>query len=252
MPSVAVTGAVCRQQTRLLLVWLAFMLLPAAAHAAAGGGDSTAGRGEVYSLGLSECSAMSLTGSVTSARCALAELEDPVERRTQFSQVITGLIGLYQLHGCEWALPALQQVYAFPDSPDLHFGYSTDGRLGLRLEPMQLRNPAFTDYTLLLCTLSSLSALDVTAIVSNPITIRLLDGTEVEAQHLTPEHELWRELGRLASTFEPPVALPAGAAIAFKQVLAVPGLSSGGIAEVSLEWGRYTITVPYYENEVEQ
>jgi hypothetical protein len=190
---------------------------------------------------------------LVSARTALGELateEEASERRLRCAAAISALVGLYQLHGCRWALPSLRAVYDHPDCPDLHLGYSADGRISVRIEPLDLHNPAFENYTILLCTMRSNSALDLTADQVGVLTVELLDQTQLTAQPLSAQHELWPQLDRLAHTFKAPAALPSGAGIGFKQLFAVSRLNRDRISAVSLRWGDYQLTVPYYENEV--
>lgn len=190
---------------------------------------------------------------LSSARVALDELqtvEEASERRLRCAAAISALVGLYQLHGCLWALPALRTVYKHRDCPDLHVGYSEDGRIRIRLEPLELRNPAFNGYTVYLCTLQSNTALDLTAEEQGALTVYLTDQAQLSAVSVNPQHELWPALDRIAHTFAAPAALPSGAGIAYKQLFAVPRLSRDRISAVSLWWGDYQLTVPYYENEV--
>jgi hypothetical protein len=203
----------------------------------------------VYQPGPAEYSVVALLGSAQVALSELATLTDADERRLRCSSAISALTGLYQLHGCEWALPALRAVYRHPECPDLHLGYTRDGRVSLRLEPLELRNPAFEQYTVYLCTLESNTALDLAAADSGPLTFEQRDGTQVSAQSLSPGHELWPHLDRLAHTFLAPAALPSGSGIAYKQLFAVPQLSRERISAVSLLWGAYEFELPYYENE---
>jgi len=206
-------------------------------------------RGSGYEPRLAEYSAVTLLSSARVALSELAVLTEASERRLRCSAAVSSLTALYQLHGCEWALPALRDVCRHPDCPDLHLGYTSDGRVGLRLEPLELRNPVFEQYTVYLCTLQSNTALDLTAAEAGPLTVQLRDGSQISAQPLSPEHELWPQLDRLIHTFQPPAALPSGAGIAYKQLFAVPRLSRERISAVSLLWGAYEFEVPYYENE---
>jgi len=202
-----------------------------------------------YQPGPAEYSAAALLGSARVALSELAVQTDAGERRLRCSAAISALTGLYQLHGCEWARPALRSVYHHPECPDLHLGYTRDGRVCLRLEPLELRNPVFEQYTVYLCTLESNTALDLSAADSGPLILELRDGTQVSAQSLAPEHELWPHLDRLAHTFQAPAELPSSSGIAYKQLFAVPQLSRERISAVSLLWGAYEFELPYYENE---
>lgn len=190
---------------------------------------------------------------LATARAALTELESEAEvseRRIKCATAVTALVRLYQLHGCEWALEPLLEVYAHPDCPDLHLGYSADGRLELRLEPLELLNPAFADHTVYLCTLSSHTALDLSGSRDSTLTITLLTGERLTAQQLSRQHVLWPQLERLADTFEPPPYLLSGGGLGFKQLFALPDLCPDRISTVSLGWGDYELIVPYFENEV--
>ncbi|GEM_PF-2251644 len=221
----------------------ALLLLPAAANP---GGDPPLEYEPTYA----DASAVVL---LSSARLALRDPEagaEACERRLRCAGAIVALVQLYQLHGCRWALGPLKEVYSDPDCPDLHLAYSADGRLELRLEPLPLKNPAFADYTVYLCTLSSLTPLVLRDARNAVLTIDLSDGARLTAQQLTPEHPLWEELQRLADAFQPPPILPSGGGTAFKQLFAVPNLCPSDISTVSLRWGDYELLVPYFENEV--
>lgn len=197
---------------------------------------------------------------LSTARHALAQLElvlSAQDRQIFSSQAITALSGLYQLHGCTWALAPLIQQYGRPGCTDMHLGYSADGRLLLRVESLKLQNPAFAHYVVYLCTLESHTPLTLSADQAEPLRITLTDGTLLEAQPITSAHPLWPNLARLARTFSAVRQVPPGTGKSFKQVFALhPGLSnagspSGSISAVSLVWDGYTIEVPYYENEVQ-
>lgn len=196
---------------------------------------------------------------LSSARYALAELEleqGELHRRIAFSQAITALTGLYQLHGCSWALPRLIELYARPGCPDLHVGYSADGRLLLRVEKLELRNPAFREYAIYLCTFESNSALDLTAEFADLLRFEIADIFFQQAQRVQEGHPLWPQLKRLAGNFEPVPVVYSGTGTSFKQVFALdsslPGVDSpsGMVSAVSLDWGSYTIEIPFYETEV--
>jgi hypothetical protein len=132
----------------------------------------------------------------------------------------------------------------------LHLGYSADGRLALRVEPLELRKPAFQNYTVLLCTLESNTALSLRESGVPLLQVKLLDGRLLEAQALTPSHPLYGDLTRLADSFAPPPALPSGALIAFKQIFDAPGVTNLPVSAVVLNWGGHEIVVPFFENEV--
>jgi hypothetical protein len=230
---------------RLLLAVLmcaAGILLATAARAQDGG----------YAPSPADLSASAL---LTTARGALAALDGElaaVDRAAQFNAALTALTGLYQLHGCQWALPQLRTLLARPDATGLHCGYSADGRVLLYVQPLDLQNPAFADYTVLLCTLESHSALELAGVTASPLTLTLADGATLQAEPLTPAHPLYNRLDKLADTFTPPSALPSGTGIAFKQLLALPRPGTSAVSAVLLSWGCYEMEVPYFETEVGQ
>ncbi|MBN2080998.1 hypothetical protein JW859_02200 [bacterium] len=205
---------------------------------------------DAYSPGLAEASEVTWLGV---ARVALANAEtttNATDRRLQLATAIYSLTALLQLHGNRWALAPLQAVYADPDCPDLHVSYSADGRLSWSIEPLELQNPIFSEYTILLCTFESATADDLYHDGDTAIEIALTDGQLIAAEPLTPEHPLYEQLQRQTTSFHPPAALPAGAGIGFKQIFAVPELNRKAISAVLLEWGQYKLKMPYYENEV--
>jgi hypothetical protein len=231
------------------------------AHGAPGGADAASAGSPTaqvqYAPTAADASAAEL---LSTARYGLAQLVRELsaqDRRIYSGQAITALTGLYQLHGCTWAREPLLALYRSPGCPDLHVGYSADGRLMLRVESLELKNPAFAPYVIYLCTFESHTALDLSAQQTGPLRITLLDGKLLEAQPINKEHPLWPHLEHLARTFSPVREVPTGTGKAFKQVFALnPGLStasstSGSISAVSLVWDGYTIEVPYYENEVQ-
>ena len=228
-----------------------------AAEAVAGTGARAASPGAAYVPSVADTSAAAL---LASARDALTLLAGETEKQTRdiaYAQAVTALTGLYQLHGCQWALPPLKRVLRAADCPDVHVGYSRDGRLLLRVEALPVRSQAFAGYAVYLCTLESHTALDLSAASTQGLCIKLRGGRSAFAEQLAPEHPLWKKAGPIAGTFAPVDEVASGAARAFKQVFAVPGAEPGGglprarIAAVSLHWGEYDIDVPYYENEVE-
>lgn len=238
--------ASCRHLVTLLGCLLALLIIAATLAAADDGAEPG------FIPGVAELSTASFMASVHLALQELQELENPTERRLRCSIAIAALTGLYQLHGCTWALPVLREVYQHPDCPPMHIGYSLDGRLSLRIEPMELFNPAFDDYTVFLCTFESNTSIALTSENNGLLTIELSDGTLFEAQPLTPDHQLWEQLSSLAPTFAPADALPSGASIAFKQLFAAKDMAVADIQAVSLDWGAYGLRVPYLEHAPHQ
>jgi len=205
---------------------------------------------DTYNPGLAEASEITWLGIARLALANAKHAEDPSEKQLQLATAIRSLTALVQLHGNQWALAPLETIYADPDCPNLHISYSTDGRLSWSIEPLALQNPVFADYTILLCTMESATARDLFGEQESAIVIELLDGRLIPAEPLTADHPLFEQLMRQTAGFYPPAALPAGAGIAFKQIIAVPELSRNTISAVLLEWGQYKLKMPYYENEV--
>jgi hypothetical protein len=191
---------------------------------------------------------------LSSARGALARLDDTkqneVDRQVAHDTAVSALTALYQLSGCRWARAPLLATLKRPDTTGMHCGYSADGRVLLRLEPLELHNPVYAQYTIMLCTLESNTSQNLDGAPAGMLRLRYGDGTELSAEPLTPEHPLAASLAGLQGTFDPPVMLPSGVGISFKQVLAAARTSTKPVSAVRLQWGRYTIEVPYYENEV--
>jgi hypothetical protein len=234
--------ASCRHLLLLLGCLLALLIIAATLAAADDGAEPG------FIPGAAELSAVSFLASAHLALQELQELESPMERRLRCSTAIAALTGLYQLHGCTWVLPVLRSVYQHPDCPPMHMGYSLDGRFSLRVEPMELFNPAFDEYTVVLCTFESNTSIALTSESSGLLVIELSDGTQIEAQPLTPDHQLWEQLSSLAPTFTPANALPSGAGSAFKQLFAAKVMADADIQAVSLDWGAYALRVPYLEH----
>lgn len=225
--------------------WLALWIVSAAIAVAVAAPLPAASATADYEPAYTDLSALMLLMSARNALAGLAEMEEPLERRIRCSTAVTALTGLYQLHGCSWALPALQRVLEHPDCPPLLVGYSLDGRLQFRLEPLELQRDLFNDYTIYLCTLSSQSALDLSARDQAQLIFLLADGSRIEAQLLGPEHPLWAGVERLAATFELPPALSPGTAVAFKQVFGAD-ISIQAISAVLFDWGQYGMVIPNF------
>jgi len=198
-----------------------------------------------------EYSAATLLAAAQQALTNLSSSTSDMERGIQFAAAISALTGLYQLHGCEWAAQQLSYLYRQPDCPELRIGFSQDGRLSLRLVPLELKRPELASYTVLLCTVTSNTALDLRANSTAPLEIELLDGSRLTAQALVPSHPLWPALSRLTPTFEPINVLPSGTGIAYKQLFATPNLDAQRILAVYSVWGEYVITIPWFTGEVE-
>jgi hypothetical protein len=190
---------------------------------------------------------------LSSARGALERLDiqqNEVDRQVAYDTVVSALTALYQLHGCQWAQSPLLATLRRPDATLMHTGYSIDGRVALRVEPLQLRNPIYEKYTIMLCTLESNTSQDLDGAPAGLLCLRYADGKALSAEPLTPGHPLAAALAGLEGTFDPPQVLPSGVGISFKQMLAVARDSTQPVSAVRLQWGRYTIEIPFYENEV--
>jgi hypothetical protein len=192
-----------------------------------------------------------VVGLLSSARDALHKLDHPPEGdgagqpRIYFDAATESLTTLYQVYGCDWAAEPLRALYARADAPALRVGYSADGRILLRVEPLDLQNPAFSDYTILLCTLTSETARDIPSDSAARLAIGLPDGNTLTAQAVDEQHPLWPQLTRMQPQFAPPKSLPSGAGIAFKQVFAQPrGRLPLNECAVSLAWGGYGFDLP--------
>jgi hypothetical protein len=189
---------------------------------------------------------LSAIALLTSSRLALhnmARANTTADRDSAFYAAIESLVGLYQLHGCTWALPKLREVYAQPDAPDLFIGYSADGRVRLRAEEMELKNPAFASYTFYLVTLESHTSKTITVDETAPLVVHKRDGTTLTAEKIDEGHKLWPNLSGLKGTFEAPRKLPPVFGISFKQVYAVK-LKAAQIDKLTLQWGEYGLEVP--------
>ena len=201
-----------------------------------------------------EVSAVTMLSTARTALFKLDNSTDKLEREIAFDQAISGLTVLYQLHGCNWALEPLISVYNREDCPDLHVGYSRDGRLCLRVQRLVLKDPVYRDWAVYLCTFESNSSLTLKADDAGRLTFELKDGSTIIASALNANNPLYKKLGRMAETFRPVSEVPPGTGQSFKQVVAVRGrpgrLNPGGISAVSLRWGKYLVKVPYYASEV--
>jgi hypothetical protein len=218
------------------------LLIPAAAA------DSAA---STVPAPVTELSNADTAALLAQARDALAKLEappagdGPEQPKIYFDTAADCFTSLLQLHGCEWAAAELRTLYARPDAPQLRIGNSPDGRVQLRVEPLELQNPVFNDYTVLLCTFTSQTARDVVHETSAQLELTLPDGTWAGPHLITPEHPLWAHLKRLSGQFSAPPALPSGSAVAFKQAYAIPRARLPlNTCELSLEWGGYRFDLP--------
>lgn len=188
-------------------------------------------------------------GELLIARNALVQLaEQPqgIDYDAAYRAGLAALTALYELHGQRWARPKLEELYQRPECPDYTVGYSRDGRMELSVSYMELRNPAFDGYRFYLCTLRSLSALELRAEDTGKLAVELADGSTLEAEQITAEHPLYPELYLQLDSYSPPAALPAGAGLAFKQVFALPAGLPAPIGAVSLEWGSYRLSCIRY------
>ena len=183
-----------------------------------------------------------MLGSLAVAREGLellGQAETEQERRIAFFTAIDGLTALYQLHGLQWAKEKLDWLYAQPDCPWLITGYSADGRIYLRVQDLEVQNPAFDGYTIVLCQFASHSALDISADSAGALECELAGGTRLDADWLTVTHPLWPNLAWGEETFQAPASVPSGFSPSYKQIFAVPGLSIQDVSAVRLEWGAY-------------
>jgi hypothetical protein len=231
---------------RLGLGWALFAM----AATPALGTEIVTGAAPASAIYLPRAAEMSMLGALGAAREGLdllAEASSPQDRSIAYATAIDGLTALYQLHGLAWAKDKLDWLYAQPDCPALLTGYSADGRLYLRLQTLELRNPAFANYTVVLCQLGSHSAESFSLSQDQPrsLTLELTDGALLTAEEITPAHPLWPHLARQAEHCGILREVPSGFTPSCKQVFAVPGLSINQLAAVLLEWGSYSIEIDH-------
>jgi hypothetical protein len=230
----------------LTICLLTFLLLCAA-------GPALAGAAEHRPLTEADGYAVQL---ISGLRSAYAGIER--ERRTgdaqalgiQFDLAIQQLVSLSELFGFQWADQRLRELYQEPDCPDLHMAYSADRRIMLRVEPMDLKNPAFDEYRFYLCTLESLQDTDIHTQRLAPMHIELHTGSEISAELIEPGHPLWEKLREQADSYVAPSFLPSGFNLIFKQVYGVKSLSREAISAVSLDWDDHEFRLVWFENEV--
>jgi hypothetical protein len=191
---------------------------------------------------------LAMLGALAGAReglSLLVEAQTKQQRDIAYATAIDNLTALYQLHGLAWAKEKLDWLYVQPDCPALLTGYSADGRFYLRLQTLELRNPAFADYTVLLCQLASNSAQDLSVGEPRLLALELANGTCLPAEELNPLHPLWSKLSAVGGTFQVLSEVPSGFTPSFKQIFRVPGLSINGLAAVRFAWGPYTVTIDH-------
>ena len=219
----------------LMLAVLALLAVPTSARA------QEQPAPEQLTLTVSDVNMLGLLGAAQSALYWLEDEPSKQQRDIYLATVIDALTGLYQLHGLEWAGGRLAEVYARGDCPELITGYSADGRVYLRVQPLELKNPAFAGSTIMLCQLMSHSPLHREITHTSPLVLTLTDGTQLTGEVLDETHPLWENLDRHAATFAAPRLLPSGVSVAFKQIYSLPPFSLKRVATVSLKWGEYTI-----------
>jgi len=198
-----------------------------------------------YIPGVHDANALGMLVLAHSALEEYSRESSTLERRINCSTAVEALTGLYQLYGCEWALGALRRAGGLPECPPLIIGYSLDGRLRLRVENLELKNPAFAGSTVCLCTLQSQSSLDLTGDPAAVVEFILADGTHITPVAVDESHPQWEQLDRLAATFLAPDKLLSGSSVAFKQFFALE-VPLGSVSAVSLVWGNYGMVVPNY------
>ena len=215
------------------------MALALAANAAA---QDTA----VWQPGHHESSAFLRLAAALDSLDQLESEESPQQRSILTKVAIDSLTALYQLHGCAWALEWLTALYASPECPPFMVGYSSDGRLRLQVDQMELQHPDFSKHGILLVALESRTASTLEAESAKPLEITI-DGRRHTAVPLTQEHPAWQRLKNIAGTFAAPPLLPPGSGIAFKQLFTVPADDIVRFSAVSLEWGEYHLQLQDYQ-----
>lgn len=195
--------------------------------------------------------AFSVAQLLAAAQSSLAALEQEVDQQTrdiQYRAALASLTGLLQLHGCRWAQTKLDEITSQPDFPATYYGIAADGRLAVMIDRLELRNEALAKYTVYLCTLESLTAQQLKHDPAAPagLQCRLRQGGTLTAEVLTPDHELWPQIGQLAPTFDPPAELVPGSAVSFKQAFVLPAGHATDLAALELTWGAYALKLPVY------
>ncbi|MCB1188098.1 hypothetical protein KDL29_13110 [bacterium] len=228
---------------RLLVLTAFILLLASAAHA----------REDAGQLGVGDAYAVELLSQLRSAYRGIERERaegNELALRIQFDLAISSLAALDQLFGFDWARRRQAAMLHEADCPDIHIGYSDDRRLQLRIEPLELKNPAFEGQLVLLCTLESLQDTDVHTEDRGQLQLKLSDGSTRTAELLAPEHPLWEHLGSQADAFLSPDYLPSGHNVVFKQLYSAPAPGRNSISAVSLDWDQRHFGLEWMENEV--
>ena len=154
---------------------------------------------------------------------------------------------LWRSYGYSPAAEKIRQLAALAPGVRRNPGFTGDLSMEADATPMELKNPAFRDYTMYLF-----------RVVNRHHETLEMDGAEVlildssgkwwRADELTAAHPLWRNVNRLADTYKADKPVFPGRTVTFKQVYASPNLTKGKIRLILLVAGARTVEIPYLEN----
>jgi hypothetical protein len=204
-----------------------------------------AGPGSSYRPRVTDLHVRALLDSAVQALADLEVTEAGIDRDSAFNAALSSLTELYEVYGCEWALPRLRELHRDPRRTQMLQGWAQGGKLSLRVEPLELQNPAFRGWTVLLVTLVSETSENLQAGDASALSVTLADGTDIAPERLSKGHKLWQKLGKMAGTFKAPEILPSGQGKAYKQLFALPR-ESFDPASASLRWGGMDLSARRY------
>lgn len=222
---------------------LVLLLLPVLGTAQAQAGETAPG--PAYAPGVTDQHARGLLEGAVQALFDLEMTGPGIDRDGAFNAALSSLTELYEVYGCQWALPKLRALHQDPRRTQMLQGWAAGGKLSLRVEPLELQNPAFRGYSVLLVTLVSETAENLRAGDKSALSLTLADGGSLSAEPLSERHPLWKSLGKMAGTFKAPEVLPSGQGKAFKQLYAVP-LDRLDVQSANLRWAGMDLTARRY------
>ncbi len=210
-------------------------------------------RGEELSAPFSveELSSSYLHLSLSSARRWMKRLENEnlegIDRHAVVEALVEEFTWLLEVAKIPQARTHLENLLSTEEEALTRYGFSKDGSLAINVTRMLLKNPAYSNYTLMLIRIENRTPFVLRFANKWNVRTHLVSGEEIAMFPLTKKHPLFPKLKKIAKTFSFPVEVSEGGIASFN-LISDGKFQEKDIAYINFNNSSFNIMVKFYEN----
>jgi len=171
-----------------------------------------------------------------------------IDRRVVVESMLEEVTRLCEVDKLPFAEQHLRELLRREGREFSRFGFHPSGSLSANVTRLQLKNPAFENYTIFLFRLENRTPLELKSDGKAACRLVATNGASWELAELSPEHALYPHLSRMQAQFRMPDVVRRGAIASFELILNRPGITEEDIAYFLLTFGKWQIVIKFYEN----